>query len=100
MKKILFFALVVVLGLQNVNAQRKKDGGKSPEQMVERLDKKLNLTDEQEKQVAELYKEFFSQKISREDRKAKMEELDSKISLLLNEEQKSELEKMKKSQKN
>lgn len=50
MKKILFVALVAMLGLQPADAQRKGGNTRTPEQMVEKLDKKLNLTDEQEKQ--------------------------------------------------
>ena len=56
---------------------------------------KLDLTDEQEKQITELYKEFFNQKVSREDRKAKMDELNTKISSLLTDDQKAKFEKMK-----
>lgn len=46
MKKIIFLALVALLGIHTVDAQR-RGGTRTPEQIVEKLDKKLNLTDEQ-----------------------------------------------------
>lgn len=49
-----------MLTLQSVNAQRKEGKTRTPEQMVEKLDKKLNLTDEQEKQITTLYSDFSS----------------------------------------
>ena len=95
MKKILFLAVMAVMCTQTIDAQRKGGEKKTPEQMVENLDKKLDLTDEQEKQITVLYKDFFNQKVSREDRKAKMDELNSKISSLLTDEQKAKFDKMK-----
>lgn len=80
---------------QTIDAQRKGGEKRTPEQVVENLDKKFDLTDEQEKQITELYKEFFNQKVSREDRKAKMDELNTKISSLLTDDQKAKFEKMK-----
>lgn len=80
---------------QTIDAQRRGGEKRTPEQVVENLDKKLDLTDEQEKQITELYKEFFNQKVSREDRKAKMDELNTKISSLLTDDQKAKFEKMK-----
>lgn len=50
MKKIIFLALVALLGIHTVDAQR-RGGTRTPEQIVEKLGKKLNLTDEQEKQI-------------------------------------------------
>lgn len=61
MKKILFLAFVAMLCSQTIDAQRKDGNKRTPEQMVERLDKKLNLTDEQEKQIKDLYTDFFSE---------------------------------------
>lgn len=80
---------------QTIDAQRRGGEKRTPEQVVENLDKKLDLSDEQEKQITELYKEFFNQKVSREDRKAKMDELNTKISSLLTDDQKAKFEKMK-----
>ena len=44
MKKIIFLALVALLGIHTVDAQR-RGGTRTPEQIVEKLGKKLNLTD-------------------------------------------------------
>lgn len=96
MKKILFLALMAMLGMQQVDAQRKGGNARTPEQMVERLDQKLNLTDEQEKQIMALYTDFFKQDLSREERRAAMQELNKKITALLTDEQKAAFEQMKK----
>lgn len=96
MKKILFLALVAMLGMQPANAQRKGGNTRTPEQMVEKLDKKLNLTDEQEKQITTLYTDFFKQDLSREERRTAMQELEKKIAALLTDEQKTTFEQMKK----
>ena len=95
MKKILFLAIMAVLCSQAIDAQRRGGEKRTPEQVVENLDKKLNLKDEQEKQITELYKDFFNQKLSRDERKTKMDELNSKISSLLTDEQKAKFDKMK-----
>lgn len=95
MKKILFLAIMAVMCSQTIDAQRRGGEKRTPEQVVENLDKKLDLTDEQEKQITELYKDFFNQKLSRDERKTKMDELNSKISSLLKDEQKTKFEKMK-----
>ena len=94
MKKILFLALVVMLGMQSVSAQRKDGNIRTPEEMVEKLDRKLNLTEEQEAQITVLYKDFFQQKLPREARKTAMQELDNKIAALLDAEQKKAFEQM------
>lgn len=98
MKKILFLALVTMLGMQSADAQQKggNDRKRTPEQMVERLDQKLNLTDEQEKQITTLYTDFFKKELSREERRTAMQELEKKISALLTDEQKEAYEQMKK----
>lgn len=98
MKNILFLAVMAVMCTQTIDAQRK--GGDrarkqpSPEQMVQKMDKKLNLTEEQEKQIIELYKDFFAQKYSREERKTKMQELETKINSLLTAEQQTAYKEM------
>ena len=90
-----------MLTLQSVNAQRKEGKTRNPELKVEKLDqkiqnKKLNLTDEQEKQITTLYSDFFKQDLSREERKSAMQELEKKITSLLTDEQKEAFEQMKK----
>ena len=95
MKKILFLSIMAVMYSQTIDPQRRGGEKRTPEQVVENLDKKLDLTDEQEKQITELYKDFFNQKLSRDERKTKMDELNSKISSLLTDEQKAKFDKMK-----
>lgn len=99
MKKILFFAFVAMLTFQTMNAQRKEGNKRTPEQMVERLDKKLNLTDEQETKITALYKDFFGKEYSREERRTKMQELDSKINEILTAEQQALYKEMKSQRK-
>lgn len=96
MKKIIFLAFVAMLGVQSADAQRRDGNTRNPEQMVEKFDQKLNLTDEQEKQITALYTDFFKQELSREERRAAMQELDKKVSALLTDEQKAAFEQMKK----
>lgn len=96
MKKILLVALVAMLGMQPADGQRKGGNTRTPEQMVEKLDEKLNLTDEQEKQITTLYTDFFKQELSREERRTAMQELNKKIEALLTDEQKTAFEQMKK----
>ena len=96
MKKIIFLALMGILTLHSVNAQRKGEKTRTPEQMVAKPDKKLNLTDEQEKQITTLYSDFFKQDLSRDERKSAMQELEKKITSLLTDEQKEAFEQMKK----
>ena len=80
MKKMIIFALVALLGVQYADAQQKSRKTRTPEQMVENLDKKLNLTDEQEKQVLQLYTEFFAKKQSQEVRRKAMQKFSNKTS--------------------
>lgn len=95
MKKILFLALMGLWSVQYVAAQRKGGNARTPEQMVEKLDQKLNLTDEQEKQIVALYTDALKQDLSHEERKAAMQEVDKKIVSLLTDDQKTAYEKMK-----
>ena len=64
--------------------------------MVEKLDQRLSLTDEKEKQITALYTDIFKQELSREERRTAMQELEKKISALLTDEQKTAFELMKK----
>lgn len=96
MKKILFLALVAMLGAQSADAQRKGGNAQKPEEMVKQLDKKLDLTDEQEKQLTALYTDFFKKDLPREERRTAMQELEKKVASLLTDEQKKTYEQMKK----
>lgn len=96
-KTLLLLALTAMLA---VGADAQKRGGQqlSPEQRVEKrmeqLDCKLKLSDEQKQNIKSLYTEFFSQDISREERRSKMEELNTKISSLLDDSQKKTFSEM------
>lgn len=63
---------------------------------MKNLDEKLDLTDEQEKQITALYTDFFKQELSREERRTAMQELEKKVTSLLTDEQKAAYEQMKK----
>ncbi len=88
---LLALALTAIIGI-NADAQRRGGQQLTPEQRVEKrmemLDSKLKLSDEQKQSIKSLYTDFFSQDISREERRSKMEELNTKISNLLDENQK------------
>ena len=83
-----------------ISADAQKRGGQklTPEQRVEKrmeqLDSKLKLSDEQKQNIKSLYTDFFSQDISREERRSKMEELNTKISNLLDDSQKKTFSEM------
>lgn len=91
MKKLIFCTLMTVLCSLPMSAQ-KRGQRLSPEEMVnkkvEQLDKVLTLTDSQEKSVRSLYTDFYSKAIKREERKAKLDELNKSIEALLTDEQK------------
>ena len=99
MKKVVLLAIAVVLGFTTASAQRRQKQQLTPEQRVEkqmqRLDSKLNLTDEQEEEIKKLYTEFFNSKMDREERKSKMDELNKKVESLLTDEQKTTFSEMK-----
>lgn len=98
MKKILFLALVAMLGMQSADAQQKGGNNRkrTPEQIVKNLDRKLDLTEEQEKQITTLYTDFFKKELSREERRTAMQEVEKKVTSLLTDEQKKTYEQMKK----
>lgn len=94
---LLALALTAIIGI-NADAQRRGGQQLTPEQRVEKrmemLDSKLKLSDEQKQSIKSLYTDFFSQGISREERRSKMEELNTKISNLLDENQKKTFSEM------
>jgi periplasmic protein CpxP/Spy len=98
MKRILTAALIASTLLLSVNALRADDNipkqpRHSPEQMVERMAKKLNLTDEQKTNITAVKKDEF-EKIS-----ALREESRNKIESYLTDEQKKQLEQQKSAKK-
>lgn len=104
-KLLLLMALTAMFGI-STDAQKRGGQKLTPEQRVEKrmeqLDSKLKLSDEQKQNIKSLYTDFFSQDISREERRSKMEELNTKISNLLDDSQKktfSEMNSRKKGRK-
>ena len=120
MKKIVFALTLALLGTIAVNAQQPRRHAMNPEQMVEkrieRLDKALNLTDQQKAEIAKIYSEEMiamhkdrpskaedgeeSVQMSRKDRqqmmRAQREATDAKIESLLTPEQVTKFAELKK----
>lgn len=65
----------------------------SPEKMVEKMDKELDLTEAQKKQMLEVYKDIFSQKVS--DRRAGRSQFSKKMKEILTETQLKKWEELK-----
>lgn len=104
MKKYVFMIMMSVAVWGTITAQSPRKQNRTPEQQTEqqvkRLDKKLNLSDQQEKEMKTLYEDFFKeQSASSNNKRAKREELDKKIEALLTDEQKKTYNEMKKEQK-
>lgn len=101
MKKTVWMAMALMAFVATAQAQHRPRNGFTPEQRIEkrleRLDKELDLTDEQEKKIKALYEEFFKdRKGSREDRQEAQKQLDEKVKALLTTEQQEIFAKMKK----
>lgn len=98
MRKIVLLAIIAMMTVGTADAQRRNRQNISSEQRVEQqvknLDKKLNLSDEQEQKIKQLYVEFFNQKVSREQRKAQKAELNKQIESLLTDDQKKAFAEM------
>lgn len=112
MKKTLLLALMAIVATTAVTAQdfekRGERRGPDPEQRIEkqvkRLEKKLKLTEDQQKQLKEFYGEFDKAQMARiqqmrqqelKDREA----LNGKINSILTEEQKAKYAEMKEKEK-
>lgn len=101
MKKVGLMFVVLMATMVSVSAQKRSRNGGDPQQRIEKqvkqLDKELNLTDEQEKQVKVIYEDFFKlQAGSRGNSQTQREELNKKIESVLMPEQKVAYQKMKK----
>lgn len=112
MKKTLLLALMAIVASSTVIAQdietRGERRGPDPEKRIEhqikRLDKKLKLTDEQQKMLKEYYGEFNQAQQARMIQMKQMEKrdreaLDSKIKSILTDEQKVKYDEMKDKEK-
>lgn len=101
MKKVALMAMVLMASIMTSTAQQRQRNEGNPEQRIERqvkkLDEKLKLTEEQEKQVKAIYEEFFKQRTSSgQNPQARRQEMNKKIESVLTEEQKKIFEEVKK----
>lgn len=112
MKKTLLLALMAIVATTAVTAQdfekRGERRGLDPEQRIEkqvkRLEKKLKLTEDQQKQLKEFYGEFDKAQMARMQQMRQQElkdreALNGKINSILTEEQKAKYAEMKEKDK-
>ncbi len=111
MKKTILVALMAIVATTAVTAQesdqRERRGDNSEkrvERQVKRLDKKLQLTDEQKLQIKEIYSEFDKADQARKEQmrlqeRKDREALNGKINSILTEEQKAKFADMKTKEK-
>lgn len=89
MKKLLIMAVVAILFVGTASAQR-RGGNRQPmtvKERVEMLDKVLNLTDDQEKKVTELYDAVEAKNLRGTERRNEMQRVREEVKKLLTEEQ-------------
>ena len=106
MKKIIVFALAILLGAGTMSAQR--GGGRqrmSVENRVAQMAKELDLTAEQQKQITDIYTESRSKRKSgerptREQMRAEFDKIDKQVTAVLTTSQKKKYEKMKQARQN
>ena len=106
MKKIIVFALAVLLGAGTMSAQR--GGGPrrmSMEERVAQMAKELDLTAEQQQKITAIYTEFgqkrkAGERPTREQMRAEFEKMDKQITDVLNDTQKKKYEEMKQARQN
>lgn len=102
-------ALITMACIQPMNAQQRENGPRrmNPEKMMQQriteMDKELDLTDEQEKEIKKLYTDFYKntprERGSREEMMKRMSEFNEKVKAVLNDEQKVKFDKMNKNQR-
>ena len=106
MKKIIVFALAVLIGIGSVSAQR--GGGRqrmSVEDRVAQMTKTLDLSAEQQKKITAIYTDFEQkrnqgERPTREQMRAQSEKIDKQIIAVLNDTQKKKYEEMKQARQN
>lgn len=89
MKKLLIMAVVAILFVGTASAQR-RGGNRQPmtvKERVEMLDKVLNLTDDQEKKVTELYEAVEAKNLRGTERRNEIQSVREEVKKLLTEEQ-------------
>lgn len=84
---VMAIAIVTVFQVCAQDSNRQMTAQQRTEQRIKQMDEQLNLTDEQETKIRELYADFNKQKYPREKRREAMEKLTANISLLLTAEQ-------------
>ena len=101
MKKIIVFALAVLLGTGTMSAQR---GGErqrmSVEDRVAQMAKELDLTADQQKKITAIYSGFSSkretgERPTREQMRAEMEKVDKQVIAVLTKTQQKKYEELK-----
>ena len=108
MKKIVFSALFALICLQPVSTQRpnRQRQAPTPETIVNRMNKQLSLTEEQQKELLKLYENHFKEmkekkeKTSREERQTMREDFQKKIKAVLTEEQVKKMEELNQKKQN
>ena len=105
MKKLVLGALVAMAFIQPMNAQERQGNGHrqmDPQKMLEfrmqRLDKELDLSENQENKIKAIYDEHFKQvpkeRGSRKEMMKRNQELNQKIKEELTDEQKKKFDEM------
>ena len=105
MKKIIVFALAVLLGAGTMSAQR---GGErqrmSVEDRVAQMAKELDLTADQQKKITAIYteseKKRNSERPTREQMRAEFEKIDKQVTAVLTKTQQKKYEEMKQARQN
>ena len=105
---VMAIAFVTILQVSAQDNNRQMTAQQRTEQRIKLMDEKLNLSDEQQTKIRELYADFNKQKYPREKRREAMEILTADISLLLTAEQQTvykqmteqAIEEMKKGKRN
>ena len=106
MKKIIVFALAVLLGAGTMSAQR--GGGRqrmSVEDRVAQMTKELDLTADQQKKITAIYTESQSKRNSgerptREQMRAEFEKIDKQVTAVLTKTQQKKYEELKQARQN
>ena len=106
MKKIIVFALAVLLGAGTMSAQR--GGGHqrmSVEDRVAQMAKELDLTAYQQKKITAIYTDFNSkrktgERPTREQMRTEIEQIDKQVTAVLTKTQQKKYEEMKQARQN
>ncbi len=87
MKKLIWAMLIAVSMVQTISAQEDNRKRVTPqqrtEQRIQKLDKKLTLTDDQKSKIRDLYANFNKHKYSKSERKEATEKLLADITAVL-----------------